>query len=974
MEPFLSKVAKVYAEKEKNNLLDYCFVFPNKRSSTFFSCYLAENIGQSILPKTSTISDFILDFSSGTEAYRIELLFLLYDVYRNLLQNKSADIHIVEFDKFQFWAEMILNDFNDIDKYLVDAKQLYINIFKLKEINSNFLTQEQIEVINYYWGENRVNDISDSFWKHIKHNEGDLSDNFIKLWQILYELYESFKERLTDLELCYSGMAYREVAESKKLTNKSQLPYKRYIFVGFNALSTSEIKIFEQLQAIGCADFYWDYDSFAFKQKYNSATRFVGKYVKWFKSYYDIFEDKDKEELPNINVIGVPSNIGQLKETSSIISNLYHQNNITEVNTAIVLPDEDLFIPLLHSLPKEIDAVNVTMGYPMRNSTVASLIKNIISLQLRARIVYEETQYFYDDIYNVLTHPLIKRIAGKECFNVIRLLNDKRLFNISSKFLVENYHQLSPIFYAVNDLKDVSEVISYIKCLISWIESSLNNDDVIDIAFIKKYINAVEIIENLIYQYNIEIADKTVFHLIERIVGSETINFIGEPLKGLQVMGVLETRALDFENIIILSMNERIYPRKHFSKTFIPNALRRGYGMSTISFQESMYAYYFYRMISRAKNVYVMYDARTGGIRSGEMSRFLYQLKFLYNKGNFNFSIVNYDVLAVDNKKLTVEKTPQIMKKLNVYKDKESNRYLSASALNKYISCPLSFYLFYVEGMQHEDEITDYMDEGTYGTIMHEVAENFYMKLKNNADEVLITEEILDRQKHRQGDLMKQITRSINYHYNKLGKDNDTPLHGDSKVIGEIMLHFTLLLFENEKQFTDFYFIDAEHKQSGQWEINDKHTINFKQIIDRLDKIKLSDDTNFLMRFVDYKTGSDKVDVTSIESLFDGSKNDRRKAVFQLFVYCLYYAYYTGFAGDIQPYIYTFKTLNTEHLPSIKIAKKEVVSYLEYKEEFWTLFEKLINEIFDENIPFTPALNNDACHYCKFLELCNKKF
>ena len=220
---------------------------------------------------------------------------------------------------------------------------------------------------------------------------------------------------------------------------------------------------------------------------------------------------------------------------------------------------------------------------------------------------------------------------------------------------------------------------------------------------------------------------------------------------------------------------------------------------------------------------------------------------------------------------------------------------------------------------------------------------------------------------------MKQITRSINYHYNKLGKDNDTPLIGDSKVIGEIMLHFTILLLENEKQFADFYFIDAEHKQSGQWKINDKHTINFKQIIDRIDKIKLSDDMSLLMRFVDYKTGSDKVDVTSIESLFDGSKNDRRKAVFQLFVYCLYYAYSTGFIGDIQPYIYTFKTLNTEHLPSIKIAKKELVSYLEYKGEFWMLFEKLINNIFDENVPFTPAQNNDACHYCKFLELCNKK-
>ncbi len=975
MNSFLSQVAKVYIDNETNNLLDYCFVFPNKRSGVFFADILSRQLNDvTILPRIETISDFISEYSSGIEASRLELMFILYDEYRTILRRKSANNQIVDFDKFQFWAEMLLNDFSDVDKYLVDAKQLFINIERIKEINSNFLTQEQIDVINYYWGETRVADSIGSFWKHIKHgdNSEQLTDNFVKLWQILYELYTSFKIRLSDLGLCYSGMKYREVAESKIFNNSQSLNSKRYIFVGFNVLSTSEIKIFERLKSINCADFYWDYNSPAFLLSKNHATRFVGKYIEWFKPRYKLTEEQITE-FPSIQVIGVPSNIGQVKEAISKVLELHNKNEIRDVNTAIVLPDEGLFIPLIHSMPSEIRSVNITMGYPMRHTPIAALIGNIVSMQLRARVVHDKMQFYYEDILNVLSHPLVKSMAQNESREIVKYINEKRAFNLTSEFLTSQYPTLSPIFEAVYDLKDTHEVISYVRNLLKWIKPFLSTNNPVDIGFVDKYYEALNMLEILVNRYHIEMNDKSVFHLVERVVGAETINFTGEPLKGLQVMGVLETRALDFDNLIILSMNERVFPRKHYSKTFIPNALRSGYGMSTISFQESMYAYYFYRMISRAKNVFIMYDARTGGVRSGEMSRYLHQLKFLYNRDNIDFSIVNYDVLAVENNSLVVTKTPDVMRKLSVYKQPDSKRFLSASALNKYISCPLSFYLYYVEGLQQEDEIAEYMDEGTYGTIMHEIAEKIYMNLKGDAEEVKVTAQLLDSLKHRQGEIMNQITRSINYHYNKLGKDNDTPLQGDAKVLGEIMLHFTILMLENEKQFADFLFVDAELKQYDQWRINDKHTINFKQIIDRVDKVYNSATGDFVMRFVDYKTGGDKVDIPSISALFDRDKKDRRKAIFQLFVYCFFYAYKTGFQGDIKPYIYSYRTLNTEHLPPIKISKKELESYLEYKDEFWESFECLINEIFDESIPFVPAQNEDACHYCKFLEFCNKE-
>ena len=367
-----------------------------------------------------------------------------------------------------------------------------------------------------------------------------------------------------------------------------------------------------------------------------------------------------------------------------------------------------------------------------------------------------------------------------------------------------------------------------------------------------------------------------------------------------------------------------------------------------------------------------MYDSRANGLSSGEMSRYLYQLKYLYPRDNIKFTAIKYHVLPIKNVNVKVEKTPDIMAKLNRYKNPDSGLNLSASSLKNYIKCPLSFYLHNIEGYDYEEDEPEFIDDRTFGTIMHEVAEKFYKGLMDNADKVLITEAILDKQKELTGNIMKQITRSINYHYKKLGKDNDTPLQGDALVLGEIMLRFTLLMFENEKQFADFYFIDAEKKISQQWKINDKHTINFTMLIDRVDEIKI-DDTNCLLRFIDYKTGSDEVSITNIGQLFAPENNKKNEAIFQLLVYCFFYAYAQNYDKDIQPYIYQIRTMNITHLPPIIIGKEIINSYKQCAEEFWPLFEKMINEIFDEKQPFLPTPNEKRCEICNFLDVCNKK-
>ena len=788
----------------------------------------------------------------------------------------------------------------------------------------------------------------------------------MRLWDILNELYVAFRERLTQMGLCYSGMSYREVAEKYDFRDFEKLNSKRYIFVGFNVLSLSEIKIFEKLKSLDLADFYWDLNSPAYKYKDNRATRFVGKYVEKFKSRYEIEEDKI-EEFPNINVIGIPSSMGQIKETSEIIRTLKLENKISEINTAIVLPDEGLFIPLIHSLPQEIDSINITMGYPMRHTSVAVLMGLIVSMQLRVRKVHEEMQFFYEDVVNVLSHGILRAVSEKDCKSIAKYINENRAYNISAKYINENHPIFNAVFASVSDLNSANDVVGYVKNLLQWIKSNLSNKCSADILFVDKYLSLLEVFANLINKYDVTMSESTVIHLMERMIGSASVNFEGEPLKGLQIMGVLETRALDFENLIILSMNERIFPRKHYAKTFIPNELRRGYGMSTVSQQESMYAYYFYRMISRAKNVYVMYDSRAQGANCGEMSRFLYQLKYLYNRDKITFNAIKYPVKPTQKEGLKVEKTPEIMAILNRYKDLNSKKNLSASSLKDYIKCPMKFYLCKVEGYDYEEEDPEFMDDKMFGTVLHEVVEKFYMELKGNADEVRVTKENLDEFKKLEGNIYKLITRSINEHYNKLGKDNYTPLQGDSKALGDIMRYFIISMFENEKQFAPFDFISAEYDVSEPWKINDEHTINFRMLIDRIDRV------NEVLRFVDYKTGSDKVEVKPISKLFDPSNNDNNGAIFQLLVYCFFYAYKYDTEIDIQPYIYQLRSMSTKSLPPIKVNDKELYSYRECADEFWLLFEGMINEIFNKAVPFIPTTNEKTCSYCSLIEICNKK-
>ncbi|MDD2961307.1 MAG: PD-(D/E)XK nuclease family protein [Muribaculaceae bacterium] len=982
MEPFLKLLAKQYLKNEKDDIYNFCFIFPNRRSGLFFKKHLEEtNDDAFISPQITTISDFVSDISETIETNRIELLLALYEQYEILA--KDADGEIASFDQFIFWGDMLLNDFNDIDKYLANAHDLFSNIKEIKEINSTYLTQEQIEVLNEFFGAQISKDYGiDTFWTHINNNK-DLSDNvksFVRLWEILYPLYSSFSSHLESQGKAYSGMIYRKAIDKLKGLKAEELEYRRYIFVGFNILSTSEYKIFKILQDKGIADFYWDYNNPFLKDKYNKGGKFIKEYARIFKSKYTL--EPDITTYPKMEIISIPSNVGQVKYISTILKKLIEKNltNIDNaINTAIVLPDESLFIPVLSSIPEEFKNVNITMGYPVKYTSIATLISTLSILHNRARKEKDEWVFFHEDVKNILAHPYIKAIESTIITDFIKSIQRRKLFTIKATEIREICPLFNDIFRPLPELNNKKDVIEYLNIVVAIVEKYMNlniDDNKIELGFITKYKSLIsQLIDNL-DNYNIELHGKTFFFLIERILNSSTITFEGEPLSGLQIMGVLETRCLDFDNIIVLSMNERIFPRKHFSKSFIPNNLRQFFGLATTEHQECIYTYYFYRMLSRCSSAHLLYDSRTKGISSGEASRYLQQIKFLYTNKipDLKLSTGAFTLIPSDEIVLDIRKTPEIMEKLNKFRTKDSGKFLSASSINSYIDCPIKFYLQKIEGLYVEDEMNDFIDSATFGTIIHDVMKEIYVNLQDSSNNrhTIIDSKLLNAIK-KSTVIDKYITIKINEHYLKKGKDNSTEVDGEALLIADIIKYYIEAILDYDAtKVAPFELVQAEEKESGYWDLGDGIGINFVQFIDRIDR-RLYNDGSALLRIVDYKTGNDEVSVKNIDNLFIPRKDGKRcKGILQLFAYCNYYSYYHGCTENIQPVLYKIKEIKKNIEFFVKEDKANITDYQEYNNAFRSGFKQVISEIFDPKVNFKQAEDSIACKYCDMKIICRR--
>lgn len=979
MKPFLQQVAHIFVHGN-TELHDYCFVLPNRRSCSFFRKYLQEGVrGKTcVMPEITTISDFVADIAKTTEASRIELLFILYSVYKEL----SADIP--NLDQFLYWGDMVISDFNDIDRYMVNAKEIFANVKNYKELNANYLTKEQLEVIRDFWGDVRGKDFkTDSLWNK-QSEDSDAKKNFLKLWAILYPLYNRFRQVLAENGLAYSGMAYRMAVDCIERRNIDEFNFSKVVFVGFSTLSVAEERIFEHFKRLGIADFYWDYESPVFEDEANKGSFFLRKYIKAFPSCRKL-SDGIPGHMPRIKIISVPSGGGQAKIAGQIINKLVSDGTINgsnAIDTAIVLPEEKYMNFLLFSMPEEIQALNITMGYPMKYTSIASLMGILAAMHGKKRIQNGEVSYYYEDLNALFAHPFVKRLCNLNAMQKLQKeIVGKHLFFVSESLIKGLLPDIKDFFDIRHDAS-TDVVIEYIDNLLQHLLCCLplaneQSQSKMELYSIQQYRMSLMQIGDTIRRYGSHIHEqRTLFYLLERMLSGVAIPFEGEPLKGLQVMGVLETRLLDFKNLIVLSMNEKIYPSKNYAHSFIPNSIRTGFGIPTYELQDSMFTYYFYRMISRAENVYLLYDSRVQGISSGEESRYIHQLQKLYSRGQCEMDVYEYHIHLPEEKRFEVIKNDRIMQKINAYTQKDSGKNFSASMINKYLDCPLQFYFGQIEGLQEEDAMSDFIDSATFGTVVHDILQRVYDKisLSKEGRATVSNEDLASVLKSKE--LERMATISINKHYNKTEIENDkSKLVGEAALIGRIALYYVKYVLKFDMKFAPFEYIKSEAVSLFQWDLGDDVIVNYKQKIDRIDRIDA--DGHKLLRIVDYKTGNDAMDFNILEDLFakPSKSNPRRKAILQLLLYCNAYAYENEFRQPILPVIYSIRNIRKQMKTGmdLKCGGKIVADYRDINEGFMDRIKNIIVEILNPEIPFRQTDDQQICTRCPYREACGKE-
>lgn len=608
---------------------------------------------------------------------------------------------------------------DDIDKYMADARMLFTNVTDLREIENDFsfLSPEQIAAIRTFWS---------SFYP-----KGDTpnQEQFLAVWQILYALYTDLREALATEGKGYEGMIFREVVEQMEKDECCDLPYTKVVFVGLNALSVAEERFLSGLQKRGIADFYWDYASPKVTDPDNKASYFVERNLRQFPSQLiengQLTIDNEDDDKKKIEVIGIPSGIGQAKQVCSILNELCKEDEMSAeeaLRTAVILPDEHLLIPVLNAIPEQIKRINVTMGYPLAGTPVASLMEYILALQKNIRYVERRPVFYFRDVLPILNHRYISTTSPEMVSNLVKDISENNKIYISYDDLNKT-PLLSILFtpvtavetfsdYLINVLQELNKAVEGGKLKVesvnsdaeplSTFNSQLSTINDIEQEFIFHYFATVNRMKEVMREANVEMKIDTYFRLLKRVTDTITIPFQGEPLSGLQIMGVLETRALDFDRLIILSMNEGIFPLRKAANSFIPYNLRRGFGLPTYEHQDSVWAYHFYRLIYRASHVSLLYDTRSNGLQTGEVSRFVHQLHYHYEEPIQN-KLVVYNVSSSKTPALQVAKTEEVMNRLADFRS-GGTRAISASAVNTYLDCPLKFYFSVVEGIREEEE------------------------------------------------------------------------------------------------------------------------------------------------------------------------------------------------------------------------------------------------------------------------------
>lgn len=984
---FLADIARycTSAHTASPPLASLCFVLPNKRSVMFLKQHIRSCLDDiAVMPRFMTMRTFISMHSRYPEAGQRELLFILYDAYRATLRARGRTESTREFDSFIFWGDIILSDFDDVDRAMANADHLFRNLKNVKEIQANYLDDDQKEVVRRIWGDSILSTSAEDFWRHLA-DDGTGADNtlaakFVYLWEILGEVYRRFHESLRARHMASPGAQYRQAVEYFKSLSPLDLdPDQHFVFVGFNDISTAEALIFKRLKDLGAASFFWDTAPLSLVEA--DAQSSMPRSLLHLRELSRTFPMPDDFVLslpssrPEVEVLAMPSNVGQTKALGDTLAQWAANGYLdpeSPMSAAVVMPDPALLMPVLFSIPQEISSVNISLGLPYRATNFASLLRSVISMQMRTRVIHGIPHFYFEDVTAILLHPHIQLIAPEAAQKLTEYIASRRVYNLSAASIAEAAPELACIFSPVTGISDPSAVAAYLVGMLDSIGQMIARHDDHGSRFetmaIRYFRDETVAIAALIEKYGISMSERTFLHLFERIFGSRALTVNGTPLRGLQVLGVLETRALDFDNVAILSMNERIFPRKQYAKTMIPVALRCDFGLPDFDSLEETYAYCFYRLLARAHRVTLYYDSRSEALGGGEISRYISQIRYLMPSLHIAYRTLSPGAVPEETAVISVPKTDKVLARLDKLRAGGPYR-LSATALKAYRRCPLQFYLQYVGRMRGSDELADFISASDYGDIVHRSIQSLFAPREGAFIDSSFIDSLLDPDCHEIPRTVR-ATVTAQCYPQYASADGDGPLPPEGELCCDIVDTIVRHDLEAERAFycsPGFTFVENEKKfSSPAWKIDASLAVNFYMSIDRVDRL-----VDGRLRFIDFKTGAEATSAT-LDSLFDGDATDT-DGLFQLLTYCEAYAAMVDPDIDIVPMIHPMKALACgDGLAPVEIDGKVIGSYKDISSDFLPRLKAMIKEIFDPETPFTQCTEASRCAFCPFLSLCGR--
>lgn len=955
---FLEYVAEEMLAKWGTDMSRIVVVFPNKRAALFMNEYMARMAGKPMWsPAYTTISEL---FGKHSEYVVGDSIKLVCDLHKSFVKCTGIDETL---DHFYGWGQLLLTDFDDIDKNMADADKIFCNLKDIHELDDlSYLTDEQRELLK-------------RFFANFSHDqETELKKRFLSLWSHFGDIYHDYNQRLRNQGIGYEGAIYREVATRKDI----EFEYDTYIFVGFNLLQKVEQELFANLKKAGKAHFYWDFDTYYMPRNNSAYTNAAGKYIAMYLE--DFPNELDVCSADIYQNMRRPKDVSFVMASTENIQARYASQWLREEGrclagrkTAVVMCDEAILAPIIQSLPPEADKVNITSGFPLGMTPIASFVSLLLDTYTSG-IAGKGTCYRAQYASKLLRHAYTRYISDK-ANDVYATIKEQHLVYPDHATLTMNGEDkgLALLFKTIN-IGNV-HLLHHVETIIKLI--GVNAKDTED-AFLQESVfrmyTIINRLEQLAANGDMDVDINTLRRLIKQLIAAATIPFHGEPVVGIQIMGVLETRNLDFKHLLLLSCNEGNMPKGVNDSSFIPYAIRKAHGLTTIDNKVAIYSYYFHRLLQRAEDITIVYNNTTDNGHTGEMSRFMLQMMV-----DGQQKIKHYNLLAdnspIAHKPKSVSKTGSIKEKLDGMKS------LSPSAINRYIKCPLMFFYQYVASIKEPDCEDDVVDNRMFGNIFHKSAQLIYDDIMSH-NNGRIEKASIQKYLNTKGLLESIVDRAFNEELFKVKNSMRSPYYNGLHLINrKVLIEYLRQLLHSDQRTAPFEMLaleDAVYTQIAfETEDNNVRKIRIGGIIDRLDRVTDARTGVSTIRVVDYKTGIQATrKIKEIEEIFSDMNISQKHSDYylQAILYSLIVDNSTKYNKQkdcVSPALLFVKQASKENYdPVLEIDSQKIANVREYKVEFEQHLKEVLHDIFNTNLPFTPTTDNTRCDKCAYRRIC----